>query len=108
MNENINLIAPMPEGPITITKIQGYFIIFELILFCILTILSIVSIFLNYKRKSKKRIIYQIIISILTLIGAFYIVENSIMLFGLNSDLYIGLVILAMGNILTIINIVKK
>ena len=104
MNEYTNLIGE----PITITKIQGYFLIFELVLFCILIILSIISVFLNFKRKNKKQIIYQMIISILTLIGSFYIVGNSVTLFGLNSDLYMGLVILVIGNILTIINIAKK
>ena len=106
MTENKNLIAPI--GPDSITKIQGYSIIFGLILFCILIILTSISIFLNYKKKNKNRVLYQIILSIVTLISFFYIDRISIMLFGLNGELYLGIKLLILGNILSIINILKK
>ena len=54
-----------------------------------------------------KRIIYQLILSVISLVGSFYIVGYSINIFGMNSDLYMGLIILALGNILTLININK-
>ena len=92
----------------SITPLQGKLLGTCLILFCLLIILSIISIFLNFKRKNKKRIIYQIILSVIVLVSSYYIVGNSVLLFGMNSDLYMGLIILVLGNILTLINIFKK
>lgn len=108
MNE-IDLEAKHINPDVTsITPLQGKLLGSCLILFCLMIIISIVSLIVSIKRKNKIRILYQIILSIVSLISSYYIVGNSIMLFGMNSDLYMGLTILAIGNILTLINIFKK
>lgn len=92
----------------SITPMQGKLVIFCLILFSIMIVLTIVSVILNIKRKNKKKAIYQTITSIVTLIGSYYIVGYSIRIFGnIYSDLYMGLAILIIGNILTLINLKK-
>ena len=93
---------------LTITRVAAKLIEICLVFFLVLIILSIVSIILNIKRKNKKKVIKQIVLSAISLIGSFCIVGNSISLFGKYSDLYMGLVLLVIGNILTLINILKK
>ena len=92
----------------TLLPMQQRMILICLILFILMIILTIISVILNIKRKNKKKTIYQILISAITMILPFCIIGYSISLFGINSDLYLGLIILVIGNILTLINIFKK
>ena len=110
MNENSIKLAPqdLTNNAMSLTPLQSRLLGACIILFCLMIILSIISIVLNLKKKNKKRTIYQIILSAIALIASFYIVGYSINIFGMNSDLYMGLIILALGNILTLINIFKK
>ena len=98
----------LTNNTLSITPMQGRLIGTCGILFCLLIVLSIISAILNFEKKNKKRAIYQIALSVIALALSFYIVGNSISIFGMNSDLYIGLIILSLGNILTFINIFKK
>lgn len=93
---------------ISITHLQGRLLGSSFILFCLMIILSIISLILSIRRKNRKRIILQIILSAISLISSYYIVGNSINIFGIiNSHYYIGLFILVIGNIFTLINIKK-
>ena len=98
----------LTNNTLSITPLQGRLIGACGILFCLLIVLSIISAILNFKKKNKKRAILQIVLSVIALAISFYIVGNSINIFGMNSDLYMGLIILSLGNILTFINIFKK
>ena len=92
----------------TITPIAAKLLGCCLILFLVLFVLSILSIILNIKRKNKKIVIVQIVLSGILLFLSYYIVGNSICLFGINSDLYLGLFLVILGNILTLINTFKN
>lgn len=108
MNEAVLKAENLKPDAISITPLQGKLLGTCLVLFCLMIVLSIISFIIAIKRKNKKRIIYQLILSVISLVGSFYIVGYSINIFGMNSDLYMGLIILALGNILTLINIFKK
>ena len=92
----------------TITPIAAKILGCCLVLFLILFVLSLLSVILNIKRKNKKIVIVQIVLSVILLFLSYYIIGNSICLFGINSDLYFGLALLSIGNILTLINIFKN
>ena len=97
------------DGYVTINPTEVKLLMFCIILFLTMIALTLISIILNIKKKNKKRTIYQAIISVIALIGSFCIVGYSIQIFSkVDSDLYSGLVILITGNILTLINILKK
>ena len=94
----------------SLTSLQTILIESIVVLFCLIIGLSIVSLIVNIKRKNKKRIIYQIILSVIILLVSCLIIDKTIILdmFRADTDLYITLVLLSVGNILTLINIFKK
>ena len=98
-----------PNETVTISPIHARLFGAFSILFCILLIITVISVVLNFKSKNKKRIIYQIVLSIILLVGTYYLVNYPLDLFEMNySNLIIALSMLFIGNILTFINIFKK
>ena len=94
----------------SLTSLQTRLIESIVFLFCSIIVLSIISLIVNIKRRNKKRIIYQIVLSVIILLVSCLIIDKSIILriFGADTDLYIPVILLSIGNILTLINIFKK
>ena len=110
MQGNEKIIDKTTNGESSLSPIQTRLIGSIILLFCLMIVLSIASLVVSIKRKNKRRIIYQIILSVMVFLFSYLILDKRIALniFGINSDLYTIILLLSVGNILTLINILKK
>jgi len=110
MQESEKIVIKTTNEVSSLSPIQTRLIGIILFLFCLMIVLSIASLAVSIKRKNKRRIIYQIILSVIVFLFSYLILDKSIALniFGINTDLYTILLLLSVGNILTLINIFKK